>query len=64
LPAASTRIAEPNRSAFGKGVPVPSNVARIVSERSAAEVLPNAHTQRIRAINGTEDPVLIILCGL
>jgi hypothetical protein len=34
-----TRMAEPNRSALGKGVPVPSNVTRISWERGSRNVV-------------------------
>ena len=54
LPATSTRMAEPNRSAFGKGVPVPSNVTRISSERAAVEMLSSMHSERNRTINDTK----------
>src|SRR6266545_4955782 len=56
LPATSTRIAEPNRSAFGKGVPVPTSVTRISSEPVAAEMLSNMHSERNRTIKGTKCP--------
>ena len=54
LPATSTRMAEPNRSAFGKGVPVPSNVTRIWSEGVAVEMLSSMHSERNRTINDTK----------
>src|SRR4030095_572276 len=60
LPAASTRMAEPNRSAFGKGVPVPSNVTCISSERAAAETLSIMHSERNRTIKGTKRHALAI----
>src|SRR5436190_2623718 len=60
LPATSTRMAEPNRSAFGKGVPVPSNVTRISSWPVAAEMLTSMHSERNRTIKGTWRPVLTI----
>jgi hypothetical protein len=45
LAATSIRMAEPNRSTFGKGVPVPSNVTRISSERRGSRN-PVYHAQR------------------
>src|SRR6266545_669326 len=60
LPATSTRIAEPNRSAFGNGVPVPSNVTRIVSELAAAETLSIMHNERNSTIKDPRRPVLTI----
>jgi len=48
LLATSTRMAEPNRSTFGKGVPVPSNVTRISSERAEAAMLSIMHSGRNR----------------
>src|SRR5437667_5968916 len=50
LPSTSTKMAEPNRSAFGKGVPVPSSVTRISSERAAAETVSIVHSENMRAI--------------
>jgi len=43
-------MAEPNLSARGNGVPVPSNVTRILFEPVAAEMLSNANSQTIRTI--------------
>src|SRR5213596_2717843 len=60
LPATPTRMAEPNRSALGKGVPVPSNVTRISSERAEAAMLSMMHSERNRTIKGTKRPVLTI----
>src|SRR5206468_451276 len=57
LPATPTRMAEPNRSALGKGVPVPSNVTRISSERAEAAMLSIMQSESNRAINRSEGPM-------
>jgi hypothetical protein len=51
---------EPNRSAFGKGVPVPSNVTRISLGSVAAETLASMHSERNGTIKATTRPVLTV----
>jgi hypothetical protein len=50
-PPTSTRIAEPNRSALGKGVPVPSSVTLITGADMAMPTLLNINKQSPILIN-------------